>query len=66
MIQTRSEVSGLGTHLTFQDALKAARDDRTIWKISFDIEDDTRIRLVRTDKGWVYENVMGGEFARWS
>ncbi len=65
MIQTRSESTGIGQHLTLQDALRASRDDVTIWKISYDIEDGTRVRLIRTIEGWVYENIMGGEDARW-
>lgn len=59
-IQTRSEITGVKTHKTFQDALQASRDDKTIWKISFEISDGSRIRLVKTDDGWIYEDVMSG------
>lgn len=60
-IQTRSETTGIRNHLTLQDALAAARDDEIIWKISFEIEDGTRVRLVKTSEGWTYENVMTGD-----
>ena len=57
MIQTRSEETGLRQWRTLQDALTAAREDTTIWKISFEIEDDTRVRLVRDGEGWTYEPI---------
>lgn len=60
MIQTRSEGNGIQQHKTLQDALSVSRDDPTIWKISFEIEDGTRVRLVRTPEGWTYENVITG------
>jgi myo-inositol-hexaphosphate 3-phosphohydrolase len=59
-IQTRSEKTGLGYHKTLQDALFCAREDISIWKISFDIEDGTRVRLVKTSDGWTYENIFTG------
>ena len=63
--QTRSEDTGLANHLTLQDALQASCDDPTIWKISFEIIDGTRVRLIKVDGvGWVYENVMSGN--RWN
>ena len=60
MIQTRSEEKGIHNHKTLQDALRIAGDDQTIWKISFEICDGTRVRLVKTQEGWIYENVMTG------
>jgi hypothetical protein len=59
-IQTRSEVTGMQIHKTFEDALQASRDDYTIWKISFELSDGSRIRLVKEDNKWVYENVLSG------
>jgi hypothetical protein len=59
-IQTRSETTGIQTFLTFQDALIAAQNDESIWKISFEISDGSRIRLIRENNQWVYENVMTG------
>lgn len=61
MFQTRNTAGSVQSYKTFQDALQASRDDQTIWKISFEIADGTRIRLIRTDIGWVYENIMSGE-----
>ena len=58
--QTRSESTGIQNHLTLQDALDTARSDSSIWKISFEIFDGSRIRLVKTTEGWTYENVMSG------
>lgn len=61
MIQTRSEPNGIQNWPTFLDALNASRDDKTIWKISFEISDGTRIRLVREYGNiWVYEDVVTG------
>lgn len=59
-IQTRSEHNGISEHKTLQDALALARGDETIWKISFEIEDGTRVRLVKTSDGWAYENIFTG------
>lgn len=63
-IQTRSETGEINFHKTLQDALDVAANDQTIWKISFEIEDGSRIRLVRTLEGWTYENVMTGSRVR--
>jgi len=60
MFQTRSEDGTLQNFKTLQDALEAGRNDLTIWRISFEIADGTRIRLLRTNEGWTYENVMTG------
>ena len=57
-IQTRSDKNGIETHKTFQDALAFSREDLTIWKISFEISDGTRIRLIKTSIGWIYEDIM--------
>jgi hypothetical protein len=53
MVQTRSEETGLAHHKTLQDALKLALKDKTIWKISFDIEDGSRVRLTKQNEEWV-------------
>jgi hypothetical protein len=60
LFQTRSEQTGIQTYKTFMDAMQATRDDKTIWKISFDLCDGDRIRLIKTEDGWIYENVMDG------
>jgi len=53
-VQTRSETNGLKFHSTISDALHAAESDSTIWKVSFNAEDGTRIRLVKSHNGWLY------------
>jgi len=47
MIQTRDEEDGLLAHATVEHAFNAARRDDTIWKISFDAEDGSHVRLVK-------------------
>lgn len=55
--QTRSEVTGIQTFETLREAMKAAEEDSTIWKISFPISHGERVRLIRiAETGyWVYE-----------
>jgi hypothetical protein len=58
--QTRSEKSGVRFHDTFERALDFAQEDKEVWKISFTIPDTReRVRFVRTDSGWVLEDVFG-------
>ena len=57
-IQTRSEMNGLKFYKSLSYAFRAAKHDPTIWKISFNAEDGSRIRLVRTSQGWVYEDIL--------
>lgn len=61
MIQTRSEETGLGQHKTLKEAFEAAKNDPTIWKISFCTETGERVRLVRIHEPnaiyWVYEYI---------
>lgn len=59
-IQTRSEVTGIQTHQTIPDALNHAKQDRTVWKISFDAINGDRVRLVSRDNGftWIYEPII--------
>lgn len=47
-IQLRSEKTGISTVSTVKKALSNAMKDRTIWKISFVLENGERIRLVRS------------------
>lgn len=58
-VQTRSEENGLKFYSTLTDAFRASMLDSTIWKISFNAWDGTRVRLVRTSDGWVYEDISG-------
>lgn len=52
--QTRSEENGINYFDTLGDVMKAAKNDITIWKISFDSKSDERIRLVRGEDGKFY------------
>jgi hypothetical protein len=58
-VQTRSEFGGLLWFDDLSDALSYADNDRTVWKISFNIEDrlGTRVRLVRHGDQWVLEQM---------
>ena len=58
-IQVRSEELGVRQFKTLQDALSYAQDNRSVWKISFEIIDGTRVRLVREDNQWIYESING-------
>lgn len=57
MIQLRDSEGGIREVDTFKEAFEAAKEDRSIWKISWP-EDDNRIRLVRGEDGWVYEPIV--------
>ena len=57
--QTRSEVNGINFHLTLEEAFQRAEVDDSIWKISFNAEDGTRVRLIRTNEGWTYQDILG-------
>ncbi len=47
MIQIRSEAHDIGFHKTILGAMGAARKDNTIWKISFNAKDGSRVRLMK-------------------
>lgn len=46
-VQTRSEETGLRYFSKVVDAMEIARQDRTIWKISFTAANGEAIRLIR-------------------
>lgn len=60
-IQTRSSTGEIRFYNSLESALSDAKTDTKVWKVSFNAEDGTRIRLVRTIEGWVYENVVSEE-----
>ena len=62
--QTRSETNGIHFYPTLESALFAAMMDETVWKVSFNVDVDTRIRLVRSRNGWVYEDILGNRMIR--
>lgn len=56
--QTRSETHGLRSFETLSDALTAAKEDESIWKISFTVGKEM-VRLLRTTGDeWVYEPIL--------
>ena len=58
--QTRSELTGINLYDSFNSALNAAEKDKTIWKISYTTPDTKeRIRLIKTEHGWILETVFG-------
>ena len=60
-VQVRSEETGIWSFSTIREALDAAKDDLTIWKISFDIESGERVRLVKNDNGFFeYHSILDG------
>jgi hypothetical protein len=62
--QTRSEIHGIHMYPTLESALFAAMQDETIWKISFSVDKETRIRLVRSRSGWIYEDILGNRMIK--
>lgn len=48
--QTRSEKNGLKYFETMKEAMGHAKDDETVWKVSFGLPTGERIRLVRYTK----------------
>lgn len=57
-IQTRNEAGKIDFWETLEYAFNQAAFDKSIWKISFPVGDE-HVRLIRTDQGWLYENVYG-------
>jgi len=64
MIQTRSESNGLQYCMSIKEAFDEAKRDHTIWKISFNAEDGSRVRLVLRESPectidtWCYEPLL--------
>lgn len=61
-VQTRSESNGLRLWRTLEEALAHAKQDNTVWKISFPLASGERIRLVVDEiadgkLGWVWEKI---------
>jgi hypothetical protein len=60
LVQTRSEINGITFYETLRQAMKAADQDQSIWKISFDSITGERVRLVRDafSDTWKYEPIF--------
>ena len=58
-VQTRSEDTGLRLFPTFAEAIEHASKDKTVWKISFNLPNGERMRLVKLNAWngdrWEYE-----------
>ncbi len=46
-VQTRSEETGIIQHDTLQEAYELAKEDKTIWKISYNTPDGWRRIVIR-------------------
>lgn len=58
-IQTRSEVTGIRNFPQIAEAMFAAKDDLTIWKISFNAANGDRVRLVRfQNTEWIFDPIL--------
>jgi hypothetical protein len=57
--QTYSEENGFHNHNALVSALRAAEEDPSVQKISFNASNGDTVRLVKTKFGWVYEDVFG-------
>jgi len=64
IVQTRSEKNGLMEFPTVSDAMKAEESDPSIWKISFELPNGERVRLVKVRnlagsiQAWIYEPLL--------
>lgn len=60
--QTRSEKNGIQQHDSFFNALLAAMNDPSIWKISYSLPEGKRIRLIKNERGnWELEDILANE-----
>lgn len=59
MFQIRSEITGIREYETFEEAMKWAKEDKTVWKVSFSLVTGERVRLVRAGIGdaWILEQM---------
>lgn len=64
MIQTRDNDGALMQFQTLADAFRAAERDPEIWKISFDGQSGERVRLIRVEGGWLYEDIYGNRHGK--
>lgn len=61
-VQIRSELTGIHDVASLEKAFAAAKEDSSIWKISFDAASGERVRLIKVpgeDAAWIYEDVFG-------
>lgn len=53
LVQTRSEENGIRDFDTVKEAIAHAKEDETVWKISFLAASGERVRLINTSTGLV-------------
>lgn len=60
IVQTRSEENGLVESPSLKDAFDEAEKDKTIWKISFSLDNGERARQEDSVIGevWIYESLI--------
>lgn len=63
IVQTRSEENGLVELTSLKDAFAKAKKDKTIWKISFSLDNGERVRPTRQEDSvigevWIYESLI--------
>lgn len=61
--QVRTEDGEIKEFPTLEDAFCFATAFKTVWKISFSIETGERIRLIRENNQWIYEDIYGNRRA---
>lgn len=58
-VQTRNEEGALEFFSTLKEAVDHADQNPDVWKISFGLPTEERVRLVRNEEGkFVYEDIM--------
>lgn len=59
-VQTRNSEGELQFFDTVKEAFDHADEDQTVWKVSFDAEDGSRVRFVESPSkdGWVFEPII--------
>ena len=57
-VQTRNAQGELRFFPTLKAAFAHAVEDPTVWKVSFELPSDERVRLVRQADRWVYVHIM--------
>lgn len=57
-VQTRNAQGDLQFFPTLKEAYRHSEKDISVWKISFELESGERVRLVKRDGDWVWEDIM--------
>lgn len=57
-VQTRNACGDLQFFPTLEAAYAHSEKDVSVWKISFELETGERVRLVKREDDWVWEDIM--------